>query len=294
MKKQIQPSLEQMKKWIENYVPEKDFFFLQEKHLPLFEEELTEVLLIPKDEFFNHATYKQIQLSNSFEYWNLSKKVDFVMVSSADWVVGLPASNREVLFNIQVGLNRGLIFPLDYFSEVSDELKESTIKANEDEVIVVVASLWRELSFEVKEHLMKKYAQLWDEWMGEEMPEELPVVMKKYANNFPGEGGSNCLSATLFAVSRQEWMIHEWVHPQTFTEMLRRTHQLVETQELVAGDVVVWVTEEGQVQHASYHIGNGLFFNKNGQTFFNPWKIIGFSELQTEWERHSLNVYRRK
>jgi len=41
-------------------VSEKDFFFLLEKHLPLFEEKLTEVLLILKDEFFSYATYKQI------------------------------------------------------------------------------------------------------------------------------------------------------------------------------------------------------------------------------------------
>ena len=91
------------------------------------------------------------------------------------------------------------------------------------------------------------------------------------------------MSATLFAISQQEWMIHEWVHPKTFIEKLRRTHHLIKSEELIEGGVAVWETDEGQVQHASFHVGDELFFKKNGQTFFNPWKITDFDELQAEW-----------
>lgn len=292
MKTKIEPSETQIKKWVESYVPPKDFFFLQEEHLPLFEEESAQVLLIPKDEFFNHASYRQIQLVNSYEYWGLSKDVDYVIVAGAEWITNLAPSKKETLLAIQLKMNRGLIFPVSYFSEVPDFLKENLVKNNEDEFIVLTANLWKQLPFELKEQLMKEYSRQWDEWLSEEVPEQLPLLMKKYVNTFPAEGGSNCLAATLFAISQQEWMIHEWVHPQTFAEKLSRTNSFIETDELSEGDVLVWKTVDGQIQHASYHIGNQLFFNKSGQTFFNPWKIVSFSELQAEWSQYSLNVYR--
>ncbi|EGA90229.1 hypothetical protein GPDM_06785 [Planococcus donghaensis MPA1U2] len=292
MKINIQPTKTQLQKWIEIYVPEKDLFFIQEEDLPLFDEELGHALLIPRDEFFNHASYKQIQLANSYEYWNLSKEVYSVIVATENWITELPPSKKERLLQIQLKVNRGLIFPLSYFSELPLFLKENVVIEKEEKLIVMTADLWKRMSMPARDQLLRKYAQQWGEWASEETPEHLPLVVKKYANTFPTEGGSNCLAATLFAISRQEWMIHEWVHPQTFKEMLGRTHRLIQTEEWIEGDVVIWQTAEGQIQHASYHIGNELFFNKNGQTFFNPWKITRFDELQAEWREYSLKTYR--
>lgn len=290
----IQPSETQLKNWVEQYVPEKDLFFIQEESLSLFEEEIGPVLLIPKGEFFNHASYRQIQLANSYEYWNLSKEANFVIVASGKWITELPPSKKERLLQIQLKMNRGLIFPLSYFSEAPLFVKENVVNEKEDEWIVLTADLWKRMSVTTKEHLMRKYAQQWDKWTSEETPGNLQLIIKKYVNTFPTQGGSNCLAATLFAVSGQEWIIHEWVHPQTFKEKLSRTHQLVEVADLIEGDVAVWESTDGQIQHASYHIGNQLFFNKNGQTFFNPWKIIHFRELQQEWSQYAISIYRKK
>lgn len=294
MKITIQPSNDQMKKWIEQYVSAKDLFFVKEEHVSLFEEEILQALFIPKEEFFNHASYKQIQLANSYEYWNLSKEVEFVILAHANWITKIAPAKKELLLQIQVKMNRGLIFPLSYFPGESIPLNKYSVKTSEDESVVLYADLWEKLSFSAKAHLLKTYAQQWDDWGSEEAPVYLPSMIKKYANTFPIEAGSNCLSATLFAISQQEWMIHEWVHPQTFIEKLRMTHHLIKSEELIEGDVAVWETDEGQIQHASFHVGNKLFFNKNGQTFFNPWKIIGFDKLQAEWSQYSLKLYRQK
>ncbi len=282
MKTTIQPSNNQVKKWIEQYVPAKDLFFVKEEHVSLFEEEILQALFIPKEEFFNHASYKQIQLANSYEYWNLSKEVEFVILAHANWITKIAPAKKELLLKIQVQMNRGLIFPLSYFPIGSLPLNEKGVIISEGESVVLYADLWEKTSFSAKAQLLKKYAQQWDDWGSEEVPVYLPRIIKKYANTFPIEAGSNCLSATLFAISQQEWMIHEWVHPQTFIEKLRMTHHLIKSEELIEGDVAVWETDEGQIQHASFHVGNKLFFNKNGQTFFNPWKIIGFDKLQAE------------
>ena len=60
-----------------------------------------------------------------------------------------------------------------------------------------------------------------------------------------------------------------------------------------ATDVVAWVNEEEVIQHAAYCIDGQLFFNKNGQTFFNPWKIVHYDELKKEWEKYTPRVYRK-
>jgi len=294
LKTNIQPSNDQIKKWIKKYVPATDLFFVKEEHVTLFEKEILQALLIPKEEFFNHASYKQIQLVNSYEYWNLSKEVEFMIIAHANWITEIAPAKKEKLLQIQVKMNRGLIFPLSYFPGGSLPLNEYGVKTSEDESVVLYADLWGKLSFSAKAHLLKTYAQQWDDWVSEEAPVHLPSMIKKYANTFPIEAGSNCLSATLFAISQQEWMIHEWVHPQTFMEKMRRTHHLIKTEDLMEGDVAVWESDAGQIQHASFHVGNELFFNKNGQTFFNPWKIINFDELQAEWRQYSLKIYRQK
>lgn len=108
----------------------------------------------------------------------------------------------------------------------------------------------------VKEKLLKPYAQQWDVWVSDETPEHLPKLIKKYANTFLAAGGSNCLDAVLFGISQQEWIIHEGVHPQTFKEKLNRTHQLLNTEEIIKGNVAVWQDPEGKIQHASYHLGD--------------------------------------
>lgn len=294
MKTSIRPSEEQFISWIEKYVPDKDFFFVKKETLSIFETELIDVLLIPKAEFFTHATYSQIQLANSYEYWQISKEVDFVIVAEAGWITKIPKAKRDALLLSQVKMNRGLVFPLSYFS--GDLLLQDAdiVRENEKDMIVLYAKLWKRLSFSVKEQLLKMYSQQWDEWVSEPIPEDQPMLLQQYANTFPIKAGSNCFAATLFAFSQQEWIIHEWVHPQTFMIKVRRTHHLIEQEELLEGDIVIWESSEGTVQHASYHIGNELFFNKSGQTFFNPWKLITFSKLQAEWSPYVLKIYRLK
>jgi hypothetical protein len=75
---------------------------------------------------------------------------------------------------------------------------------------------------------------------------------------------------------------------------LERANFSLVDDEIKKGDVITWVNNEGVIQHASYHIDDNLFFNKNGQTFFNPWKITHLNELNEEWCQYKMKVYRKK
>ncbi|WP_339212609.1 NlpC/P60 family protein [Solibacillus sp. FSL W8-0372] len=64
-------------------------------------------------------------------------------------------------------------------------------------------------------------------------------------------------------------------------------------EELQQGDVIIWKDDNDIIQHAAYYIGEGLYFNKHGQTMFNPWKILSEADLYKEWEHLRRMNYRQ-
>ncbi|WP_391115846.1 hypothetical protein [Psychrobacillus sp. L3] len=294
---QIQPSPEQIELWIEQYVPEEDLFFLREEDLLTLEDYLHEVLVIPKDEFFNLSSYSQIQLVNSYEYWRISNDIQYVIVAQPDWITNLNLEVKIALFHIQVEMGRGLILPLSLFSIPDEVPTEYLVKQKGEQYVVLQYDMWKRLSVSNKEKAIQAYALEWDSWESSEVPVNIPAHLKKYANSFSTEAGANCLAATLYAVSnhleRNDWMIHEWVHQGTFTLGLKNARYSITEEGLQEGDVVTWINDGGVIQHAAYHIGNQLYFNKNGQTFFNPWKIIHWKELNEEWNAYTYRIYRK-
>ena len=291
----MKPSRDQVREWIENFVPKIDIFFIEEKMLPVLAEHLKEVLVIPRKEFFEHTTYNQIQLVNSYMYWNISKSVEYVLVAQPDWIDKLPVQSKRDILYTQFKVGRGLIFPMSLFSDPPAIPEEYIFEEDGQKFIVVQHGMWNVLSYESKEGAIQEYAKLWDNWSCCEVPEHTPVHIEKYANSFSSVAGSNCLSATLFAITGQEWIIGEWVYPETFLKGLEREKfYRTTTDRIQKEDVMAWVDDKGIVQHAAYHLGNNFFFNKNGQTCFNPWKIINSEQLNEEWNQYEKIVYRKE
>lgn len=79
----IRPTAEQVEKWINQFVPEKDLFFLADSMIDELHAHLNGVLVMPRKEFFAHSTYSQTQMNNSYMYWTLYKQVTSVIVAPA-------------------------------------------------------------------------------------------------------------------------------------------------------------------------------------------------------------------
>ncbi|CAN7279308.1 hypothetical protein [Rossellomorea sp. LjRoot5] len=294
MKRKIQPTPDTMKKWIKMYVPNKDLFFLPESNLASFKEYLSNVLVVPHEEFKNHSSYKQVQLANSFEYWNLSKDVDYVLVTPPGWVNHLPVEKKIELFQIQVAVGRGLIHPTSDFSVDISFLRNNVVEVNGEKYLVLHKAIWEDLSYTRKEDLITDIAQQWEEWTCYDVPTQTSPHLLRFANTFSSRAGSNCLSATLFAITQQEWMIHEWVHPQTFLQSLENeNYHLITSEDIRAGDVLTWENADGIIQHASYCIDGHFFFNKRGQTFFNAWSIVHSDDLKEDWGHYPMKIFRK-
>ena len=135
---EINPSIEVIDDWIENYVPVKDLFFLSQEP-STFTIDFKDVLVIPENEFFNHDVYKQLHYMNSYEYWNI-KNVLYVIVAEKDWIELLPKDKKKLILHEQVKCHRGLIFPLTFFEHMRSVPHEYII----EEQIVIQRAMWEQ------------------------------------------------------------------------------------------------------------------------------------------------------
>ena len=287
----IKPTKKVLLSWMDIYVPEKDLFFLSKEHLNN-EIDFKDVLLMPIDEFYNHSTFGQINYVNSYEYWNI-KNAQYVIIAEKEWIESIPVDFKQLILNSQVQIERGLVFPLSFIQEIEKIPSNYVVNGH----VVIQRSMWEKLDDSFKEQLLTTMVyEWWDKGECEESPMSLPIFLKPYANTFGHLQGANCLATVLFAISKgkQEWFIYEWIHQKTFLEMLNQFHyEEFLGEALHQGDIVIWKDENDIIQHAAYYIGEGLYFNKHGQTMFNPWKILSKKELYKEWEHLTLVNYRQ-
>ncbi|MFC7365443.1 MULTISPECIES: hypothetical protein [Bhargavaea] len=289
----IRPAAEQVESWVDQFVPEKDLFFMDDSMLEELDAYLDGVLITPQKEFSAHSTYSQIQMNNSYMYWTLSKQATSVIVAPPEWLEQLPGQERRTLLFNQCRMGKGMIFPIGLFPSEEGIPDDHIVEVEEGTFVVIRKGMWKGLPHPVKALAIQAYARMWDKWEAAKVPEETPVHIRKYANRFTAIPGSNCFAAALYAVTEQEWMIHEWIHPGTLMNGLRRAGYSPAKGDLMQGDVITYVDQAGEIQHAAYHIGNHMIFNKNGQTFFNPWKIVSLEELNVEWAQYQVRIHRK-
>ena len=221
MEIQIEPLQEQINTWIDRHVPEKDLYFLTEEDFYSLKNDVKGALVIPRKAFFGDSPYNGIQWVNSYMYWTISKDAQYVLVAKPDWIENLPLVQKETLLHSQHQIGRGLLFPISYFSETDALNNEYIFKEGDTEGLIIRRNMWMKLPYSYKVEAIKAYAQEYDDWSSIKIPKNLPDHLKKYANTFSTEPGANCLAAVLYAISanpvEDEWMIHEWIHEETFS-----------------------------------------------------------------------------
>lgn len=288
---QIKPTSTVIAAWIANYIPEKDLFFLTEEQYKKLTNTFA-VIAMPIDEFFNHSTYSQIHYMNSYEYWNI-KHAQYVIIAESNWIEQLSNADRTLILTAQLQCERGMTVPLSFIQNCKD-VPDDYIH---DGHVILQRAMWEKMNPFTKGQLLETMVyEWWDKGECKETPVESPIFLRKFANTFSTKQGANCLAAVLYAVTEGKfsWVIDEWIHQHTFLEKLKQCYyQNMETKTLLKGDVVVWQDTNGVIQHAAYCIAENLFFNKHGQTIFNPWKILSKEQLDEEWNHLNMLTYRR-
>lgn len=288
----IKPTKDVLENWIEHYVPDKDLFFLSQEP-STFNIDLRDVLVIPEKEFFNHYVYKQLHYLNSYTYWHRNN-VQYVIVAEKNWVEQLPSDKKKLILQEQIVCQRGLVFPITFIENITSVPPEYIIEGK----VIIQRAMWERWNKCYKEQfLLTMVHEWWDDGECEPLPPLIEDFLVPFANKFGTVQGANCLATALYAISQgtQQWFIYEWIHQNTFLEKLQQYHYLeILDENLQPKDVVVWKDTNGIIQHAAYHMGNNYFFNKHGQTMFNPWKILLKERLYKEWEQLTPVTYRLK
>ncbi|TCI72344.1 hypothetical protein EVJ22_06720 [Exiguobacterium sp. SH0S7] len=287
----LAPSEAVINEWIKSFMPAHDLYFIDERLLSRLDHS-PGILLIPREEFSQHPTYRDISVANSYTYWTVDPVATHVVHAPSGWLTSLPDALRSDVLTFQATVGRGLVFRLTD-DESRREWMPYIINVDGVRHLVLQQDVWTLMTNFERRQLVLNYAKEWDVWDAHDLPLEAPSHLTRYANMFSTEAGSNCLAATLFAVTGEDWLITQWVHPKTFLQTLAHASYTQVDAAAEAGDVLTFWDDAGRLQHATYRIDDELFFNKNGQTMFNPWKVIDETELRAAWGAFTVKIYRR-
>lgn len=307
LNKRINLSQGKLEKWEESFVPEKDLFFLRDEDYHLVKEFGINCLFFSKEEFMRHPTYTAVSYISCYKYWTLSKDITMVVVLPHRVFPSLKDSVKTEILKIQQQIGRGLIFETHYFEGILREPAKSLLApyefvSNNQKYIAIQKEVWNKIPKSLKSDLLNRIAFDYDTpgIFDPYVPTE--SVISTYVNTYPNQHGANCLSSTLFVATSLkagvtlDWIIREWVHPTTFMNgitQLGYKEVKLSKDALFPHDIIIWKDEQKLIVHASFHIEQQYFFNKNGQSFFNPWKTVHMRELEEQWDKYTKHVYRK-
>ncbi len=111
-------------------------------------------------------------------------------------------------------------------------------------------------------------------------------------NQFPSISGPNCFAAVAGALEVGRDVFMQWMHwPEL--EQHPRSHGF----ETVVGDpktkdVLIFEKDQTPI-HAAYYLGSGLYFEKPGQDFYEPYRVAKLDEWLTAWPDSKLTLWRK-
>lgn len=296
-----------LEKWEESFIPEKDLFFLREQDDDILPDFGVNCLIFSYEEFMKHPDYISNTYNSSYTYWTISKDVKKVIVAPANVFLTLKSSVQQRVLRIQQQVGRGLIFEARHFEGILREPATSMLApyqfVNDNHVFYALQKeVWNKLPKSLKSDILNRIALKYDTPGEKDSTKPTLSIINSYVNTYPNSHGPNCFSATLYCATslaagiKLDWMIQEWIHPITFINGLKQLGYRdipLAKDALFPHDILIWKDKEERIIHASFHIDQHFFFNKNGQTFFNPWKTIHVRELDEEWGHCQVSVYRK-
>ena len=314
----IQIEINILNKWIKQFLPEYDLFFFPKKYGTVVKHFTSNTLLMLKEEFSNHTIFNNINSRNSYQVWNIHKDIQFVCVANPSLIMQWDKETRESIFRIQFEVNRGSIYEWDMIECVLEDIPSPLSKTailqhvspysftyDSKRYISMQKSLWDNLhkEFQYKFLLLLTKQFVYQTSLSKEQIKKFENSfphIAPYFNSFSSVNGANCLAATLASIcsekSEAKWIITKWVHDNSFLKGLQIKQYRLKSasiDSLQPSDILVWKNEKNKVLHASFHLGGGYFFNKNGQSFFNPWQLVHIESLLNTWENERIEVYRK-
>ncbi len=113
----------------------------------------------------------------------------------------------------------------------------------------------------------------------------------KLLNRFQNVSGPNCFAAVAGALENSD-DFNNWTHWPELEKCLRSKDFKVVSGDPKTRDVLIFEKNEVPV-HAAYYLGSGLYFEKPGQDFYEPYRVEKLDEWSAAWPGSKLTVWRR-
>lgn len=283
---QVQPSEATITFWTSGLIPKLDLWYWNDSSIDV---DRSGCELVPWEALRTHPTLSEIHYVNAYCRWQRSPETHQILLADRGWITGLRDDERFRVLAMQVELERGLVYPRSHFDSIPPELERYVV----DDVFVLGGSIWSELPDDLRRQFVLRESLAWDDHACFPLPDDAPDHLQGIANTFMNVHGANCLSTTAFCFTGEPQVTHRWMFQLEFADLLKRSGyrpSLTKTPE--SGDVVTFA-QDGTIQHANFCVGPNRYLNKNGQTMFNPIKVVDSAMLDETWADHDLVIYRR-
>lgn len=215
-------------------------------------------------------------------------------------VESLSNSTQHALAEEQIHLGVPTLFQT---SLVPKGLQKKLISVNDHSWLT--SGCWNELSARERNAALRAWfvqneIQIQSTHSFQKLPISVRNHLKKIEchlllNTFADSSGPNCFAAVAGAISDAfECKIYkQWLHWPTFERFLKE-HRFVlrRNTEPQTGDVLLFF-EGRKAIHAAYYLGYGFYFEKSGQDFYEPYRVVDFCRWDVEWPRTKLQIWGR-
>lgn len=168
---------------------DEDMFFIKKDFYKANIDMLKDVLVLTESDFFNHFKYATVNNISNHETWGID--FDYVIIAKNNWF-----ESKSLEFR--------------------NKLKEETIK-NGDALLcgdtLITKKSWDELDLSSKEKFFKEND---DELVDTDLDSiDGFDYLKKWHTVFPSKHGANCFASVIYAISKNEDLMNEWIFADT-------------------------------------------------------------------------------
>ncbi len=275
--KEIKPSKNNIKYWINTLVPQYDVFFFRLK--PKFKN--IEIMTLSEYLF----QYDNINYNNAYCHWLVKKQAKYVIVDKNNWFLQLNEEDQKKILLEQIHLERGLII------EDCNGLSSGLEKFKTDNRLVITNYLLKSLKTKDQKELVYRYAKEQDDWLYEDIIFK-DSKLNKIANKFINNEGTNCLAIVLYCITKNKKYLSSWVDRKEFEENLL-SYSNVCDDNLENGDIICFYDNDNNIQHACFNVAYGYCLNKSGQSKYNPIVTREIEDIKQDWEGLKIVVKRK-
>lgn len=278
---------ETLDQWASDYLPGLDVFYADKQAV---DQNLRGSLVFDRQHYIAHPTFQDVRYVNTYLHWNLRREVPWVIVANPEWIGAQPEAARRRLLATQIRLERGLVFPRSHIDEITEALTPYLF----DDTFVLTHALWDTFTPEVRRQFMRREQAVWDDLHCHPVPDGVAPHIRDLANRFSEVDGANCLATVAECVTGEAWLGRLWLHEGEFCDRMVREGLAADfgNDEPQPGDVVIFHKRE--FQHAAYCVAPDRFISKNGQSRFNPIRVVDMAMLRNDWRRSEIMLYRRR